>query len=230
MLLSKHIRLLLFVTFGWALFVLIGWPSYYQHWSLNWLLYFCCAVYLFLGIYIYAKLKHYDGNRLIYGLWLAFYISVPLFFYDYLYINLILFQPFDLLNRFWFLSVFHIIPWYQALLSYLYMKTQISSGKVWFGLGSVFLILAILLKSQWAIFDTGFFDTEGSVSMLEAALRYSIYGTLLSSSFLSFLRLFSRTNQGRGTFPNRLFQPFGQHILRDRDRGDRFLVPLQRCK
>lgn len=188
MLFSKHMRLLLFVTLGWAMFVLVGWPNYYQHWSLNWLLYFCCTVYLFVGMYIYTRIKQYDGNRLTFGLWLAFYISVPLFCYDYLYINLILIQPFDLLNRFWFLSVFYIIPWYQALLLYLYIKTEISSGKVWFGLGSVFIILAVLLKNQWDIFDAGFFDTEGNVSMLEAALRYSIYGTLLASSCLSFIR------------------------------------------
>ncbi len=192
MLFSKHLRLLLFVTLGWALFVLVGWPSYYQTWSLKWLLYFCCAVYLLVGLYIYTRVKQWRGNRLIYGLWLAFYITVPLLFYDYLYINFIRIEPFDLLNRFWFLSIFYIIPWIQALLLFLYIKTERVNGKVWLGLGFLFFIFAVFLKNQWAIFDAGFFDTRRSISMLEAALRYSIYGTVLSSSLLSFLRIVSK--------------------------------------
>ncbi|PKM77451.1 MAG: hypothetical protein CVU90_07510 [Firmicutes bacterium HGW-Firmicutes-15] len=192
MLLSKHLRLLLFVTSGWGLFVLIGWPSYYQTWSLKWLLYFCCAVYLLVGIYIFTRVKQCRSNRLIYGLWLAFYITVPLLFYDYLYINFIRLEPFDLLNRFWFLSIFYITPWIQALLLFFYIKTEKISGKLWFVLGFMFFILAEFLKNQWAIFDAGFFDTKLSISMLEAALRYSIYGTVVSLSFLSFIRIVSK--------------------------------------
>lgn len=196
---SKHLNLLLLTSLGWVLFVIIGLPSYYQAWSFKNLLYFCIVVYFLVGLAIYSMVKRYSGNRFIYGLWVAFYITVPLICYDYLYITFVRIEPFDLLNRFWFLSVFYIIPWFQAPLLYLYIETNKTRSRVWGLLGLVFFVVLAILGSQWAIFEGSFFDTmsnspERNVTMLGSALRYAIYGTLISASILLFVRFVKSVN------------------------------------
>lgn len=197
---SRHLKLLLLTSLGWVLFVIIGWPSYYQAWSFKNLLYFCVAVYFAVGLAIYSMVKRYSRNCLAHGLWVAFYITVPLICYDYIYITFVRIEPFELSNRFWFLSVFYIIPWFQALLLYLYIETNKTRSGVWGLLGLVFLAISVILRSQWATFEGSFFDTmsnypEGNVTMLGSALRYAIYGTLISASTLSFVRFVKNVNK-----------------------------------
>lgn len=197
---SKHLKLLLLTSIGWVLFVIIGWPSYYQAWSFKNLLYFCVVVYFVVGLAIYSMVKRYSGNRFIYCLWVAFYVSVPLICYDYIYITFVRIEPFELLNRFWFLSVFYIIPWFQALLLYLYIETKKTRSWIWGLSGIIFFTFFVILRSQWAIFEGSFFDTmfdypERNVTMLGLALRYAIYGTLISASILSFVRFVKSVNK-----------------------------------
>jgi len=194
MALSKHVRLLLTVTIGWIVFVLIGLPSYYQDWPFTRLLYFCVVVFFIVGAFIYRRLtKNSTGNCLKRALEMAFYITVPFIFYDYLYIHFVREEPFELLNRFWFLSVFYIVPWIQAPLLFLFVVYEKRFGKSWLLISVFLFIVSFVLYALWATFEGSFFDVmsdypERKVTMLGSALRFSIYGTFLTAGFLALVK------------------------------------------
>ncbi len=192
--LRQHLRLLIYVTIFWILFVLIGLPDYYQHWPLKRLLYLCILTYFFVGAITYRWIKKFNGNRFLYSLVVASYIVIPLFVYDYIYIDLVRNEPFDLLNRFWFLSIFYVIPWYQAPLLYFYISAKRFNRRTWLTISVLSFIIAFVLHGQWAAFEGSFFDPmvsypERSSTMLGSAIKLSIYGTLLSLGFLSLFRV-----------------------------------------
>ena len=141
-------KLLVLCSFGWVVFTVIGGPSYYQAWSFTNLLYFCIAVYFALGLTIYRMIKRYEGNKLVRSFWVAYYITIPLMLYDYVYITYFRGEPFELLNRFWVLSIYYIIPWIQAALLYFYIVSKDIKDFLWVLLGSVFLVLSVLLRIQ----------------------------------------------------------------------------------
>jgi hypothetical protein len=43
--------------------------------------------------------------------WIAFYFTVPLAFYDWLYCGIYLGYGIGFVSRFWYLSVYYAIPW-----------------------------------------------------------------------------------------------------------------------
>jgi hypothetical protein len=45
------------------------------------------------------------------ALWLAFYFTVPLAFYDWVYCGLHLGHGTQFISRYWYLSVYYLIPW-----------------------------------------------------------------------------------------------------------------------
>jgi hypothetical protein len=50
-------------------------------------------------------------RRLTVALWLAFYFTVPLALYDWLYCGLYLGHGIQFISRYWYLSVYYAIPW-----------------------------------------------------------------------------------------------------------------------
>ena len=50
-------------------------------------------------------------QRMQVGLWIAFYFTVPLAVYDYLYCGLVLGFGVRFLIDFWYLTVYYFIPW-----------------------------------------------------------------------------------------------------------------------
>ena len=50
-------------------------------------------------------------RRLKVSLWFAFYFTVPLAIYDWLYCGLYLGHGMRFVGRFWYLSVYYAIPW-----------------------------------------------------------------------------------------------------------------------
>jgi len=192
----NHIRLLIIVTICWLVFVLIGLPSYYQHWSFTRVLYFCILVYFVVGMAIYLLTGRYEGHLFRRALWVAFYITVPLALYDYVYIQLIRGEPFELLNRFWYLAVFYVIPWFQAPLIYFFIASHSIKKRAWFILGVICFVSAGILYDLWATFEGGFFDfmsdsPEKSITIFESALRLSIFGTFLTVGVFSIFRFIS---------------------------------------
>jgi len=61
---------------------------------------------------IYRSVMHSrPGNALNDGFWWSFYISVPLFIYDLLYCGLYLDHGMNFLDKYWYLTVYYILPW-----------------------------------------------------------------------------------------------------------------------
>lgn len=206
--LLKHIRLLINVTICWLVFVLIGLPNYYQNWPFTGLLYFCILVYFVVGIAIYLMTRRYEGYLFRRALWVAFYITVPLALYDYVYVQLIRGESFELLNRFWYLAIFYVVPWFQAPLIYFFIASNSIKKKTWIILSLICFISAGLLYDLWATYEGGFFDfisdsPEKSLTIFESALRLSIFGTFVSVGVLSIFkfikRVIWRVSNGKGS-------------------------------
>jgi len=76
------------------------------------MLVFDAAVLAPLGFVAYWILKRTPPKfRMSLSLWLAFYITVPLWFYDYLYCGVYLGHGWAFLREYWYLSVYYLIPW-----------------------------------------------------------------------------------------------------------------------
>ena len=86
-----HLKILGLVTAAWIVFWLIGWPDYYRQYSFWFMLGFDTAILVPLILLLYQVLNRTPAKyRTTLSLWLAFYISVPLLFYDYLYCGIYL--------------------------------------------------------------------------------------------------------------------------------------------
>jgi hypothetical protein len=161
------------------------------------LLYLCTVTYFAVGLTIYNFISKYNKS-FIWVFWIAFYITIPLFVYDLLYIKFVLKEPFDFINRFWFLSVFYIIPWIQAPILHWYSNNPGLNKKIWGLLFIICFVLAGFMRGQWATFEGCFFDTMADYSechstMFGSALKYSLYGTMLSLGIMSLIRFIKIT-------------------------------------
>lgn len=78
-----------------------------------------------------------------------------------------------------------MIPWIQAPILYWYSNNLGLSKKFW-GLHVIIcFVLAGFMRNEWATFEGSFFDTmadfpERNSTMLGSALKYALYGTMLS--------------------------------------------------
>ena len=110
--LRNHLKILVAVTIAWVLFLLAGFPDYYQQYSTRFMILFDAALLLPLWLIIFLLLKAAKRrSRLILSLWYSFYITVPLLLYDFFYCGLYLGHGLDFITRFWYLSVYYVIPW-----------------------------------------------------------------------------------------------------------------------
>jgi hypothetical protein len=112
--LKTHLALLVMSFMTWAAFVMIGLPDYYQSWSFGAKIAICIAVtvlYFPLTRFILKKIdkKNYFEN----SLWLALYLTLPLFIYDYILIVLIGGDDLSFVFRYWYLSLFYFSFWVQ---------------------------------------------------------------------------------------------------------------------
>ena len=100
------------VTAAWLLFLVAGLPDYYQQYSTAAMILFDLLVLPPIWFLIYRiSLKARPGSRLKICLWWAFYISVPLFLYDLVYCGLYLDHGLAFLTKYWYLTVYYILPW-----------------------------------------------------------------------------------------------------------------------
>lgn len=110
--LRKHVQLFIIVTAAWFLFWIAGLPDYYQQYSATTMIVFDLAVLPPIWFLIYRRAKKADpGSALKVSLWWAFYISVPLFIYDFMYCSLYLGHGTSFLAKYWYLTVYYILPW-----------------------------------------------------------------------------------------------------------------------
>ncbi|BDM82502.1 hypothetical protein AM10699_53630 [Acaryochloris marina MBIC10699] len=111
---KTHLALLLMSFLTWGFFVLLGLPDYYQSWPFSAKVAACIAVtilYIPLAPFILKRMdnKQYVKN----SFWLALYLTVPLFIYDYVFIVLLGGDNMTFIFRYWYLSVFYFSFWVQ---------------------------------------------------------------------------------------------------------------------
>lgn len=128
--LDRHLKILGIVTGVWAIFWLMGLPAYYRQYSVISMVVFDAVILVLLGLVSYWVLKGSPvRKRLRLSLWLAFYITVPLFIYDYLYCAVYLGYGLSFLYRCWYLSVYYLIPWLLCPGMALWLTRRAGTGK-----------------------------------------------------------------------------------------------------
>lgn len=109
---KKHIRILIIATLIWLLFLLLGLPDYYLQYSANIMIWWTVLLLIPFSIIIWKIFKPIKHSRRIkISLWYAFYFSLPLAIYDYLFCGVYLGYGFQFIFIFWFLSVYYLIVW-----------------------------------------------------------------------------------------------------------------------
>lgn len=126
-----HIRLFIIATLIWGAFWLLGYPDYYQQYSFSLMITFSSLLLIpiwFIAISILKRLA--NRNRLSFSLWLAFYFTVPLSIYDYIYCGIFLRHGLRFLLSYWYLTLYYFIPWLLLPLAAYYVnnKGHITSG------------------------------------------------------------------------------------------------------
>ena len=110
--LRGHIGFLMIATVVWAGFLIAGLPSYYQQYSNSQMIWFDSIVLIPIAAIAYLFLRRLrPGRRLTIALWLAFYFTVPLAIYDWLYCGLYLRHGVQFLSKYWYLTLYYAIPW-----------------------------------------------------------------------------------------------------------------------
>ncbi|MBL8512622.1 MAG: hypothetical protein JNJ55_01420 [Betaproteobacteria bacterium] len=108
----SHANLFFQATFVWAAFWVLGWPAYYQQYSLFGLAIatniLTVAIALF-AVFMLARVR--PAARMSRALWISFYYSVPLAVYDTLYCGLYLGHGWSYLEKYWYLSIYYpLVP------------------------------------------------------------------------------------------------------------------------
>ncbi|OJJ17028.1 hypothetical protein BKI52_30390 [marine bacterium AO1-C] len=112
---KTHGSLLLMSFVTWGFFVLVGLPDYGQSWSYDLTVVVVIAItvlYVPLGAFLLKKMfptKDYFRS----SLWLAFYLTIPLFTYDTVFIGVIGGEGLKFLPKYWYLTFFYFSFWVQ---------------------------------------------------------------------------------------------------------------------
>jgi hypothetical protein len=111
----RHLRLFALATIAWAAFWVIGLPSYYQQYPPTWMVWFDTIVLVGIVAWLFRVLRGVrSSRRMSVAWWIAFYFTVPLAAYDWLYCGVYLGHGWAFLWRYWYLTVYYAIPWLVA--------------------------------------------------------------------------------------------------------------------
>jgi len=112
---QKHLQLVGYSFVTWLSFFLLGLPEYYQQWYL-----WAKVVILFLVTAMYVPITRYtlrkywnNGRHLVNACWLALYLTLPLFIYDYLLLALYKGLGIGFVKPYWYLTFFYFSFWIQ---------------------------------------------------------------------------------------------------------------------
>jgi len=110
--LRGHIRIFLTAAIVWAVFWIAGLPSYYQQYSNRLMIGIDALLLIPITAILYFVLRRLQPERRItIAIWLAFYFTVPLAVYDWIYCGLYLGHGAQFISTYWYLSVYYLIPW-----------------------------------------------------------------------------------------------------------------------
>ena len=109
---KHHVRILIFASLVWLFFLILGWPDYYLQYSTGKMIWFTALLLIPITVVIWNVFRPVKQSRRIQiSLWYAFYFTIPLAIYDYIYCGIILDYGLRFVYVFWFLSVYYLIPW-----------------------------------------------------------------------------------------------------------------------
>lgn len=112
MTLRSHVRLFVAATIAWLVFWAIGLPDYYQQYSTTFMAWFdAIALVPLSAAFVYVLARAPRDRTLGLSLWMAFYFTVPIAIYDWLYCGIYLGHGIAFLGRSWYLTVYYAIPW-----------------------------------------------------------------------------------------------------------------------
>jgi len=76
------------------------------------MIWFVVLLVIPIAAVVYVVLKpRRPAQRIPVSLWMAFYFTVPLAVYDWLYCGVYLGSGFQFIIQYWYLSVYYVIPW-----------------------------------------------------------------------------------------------------------------------
>ena len=110
---QSHVRLFALAVLVWGVFWVAGLPDYYQQYSHTTMAILSLAlipVIVFAGAKVLGRAR--AERRRMLGLWMAFYFTVPFAALDYWYCGVYLDQGWAFLGRYWYLTVYYVIPWF----------------------------------------------------------------------------------------------------------------------
>ncbi len=115
MTLKKHISLFTYAFVTWAIFYIIGLPDYYQSWMFETKIIICILV---TGLYFPVtsqSLKKFwnNGHHFKNSFWLALYLTLPLFIFDYLLLGIYKGLGIKFVFPYWYLTFFYFSFWVQ---------------------------------------------------------------------------------------------------------------------
>ena len=110
-----HFKFVAYSFITWLVFYLIGLPDYYQSWPF-WgkivLCIFVTGIYFPITAYSLRNIFH-DRRYVKNSGWLALYLTLPLFIYDYLLLAMYLDLGIQFVFPYWYLSFFYFSFWVQ---------------------------------------------------------------------------------------------------------------------
>lgn len=130
MTMGGHIRIFLIASVVWSGFWVTGLPYYYQQYSNRLMIWFDSLLLIPVTAIVYSVLRRLrPERRLRIALWLAFYFTIPLAVYDWLYCGIHLGYGVQFISRYWYLTVYYAIPWVLLPVTALLLN-RMGSGKL----------------------------------------------------------------------------------------------------
>jgi hypothetical protein len=113
--LKQHLQLFIYSFLTWFTFYLIGLPDYYQSWLFELKVVICVLVtWMYFPITRFTLKKYWqDGQHLRNACWLALYLTLPFFIYDYLLLGLYFELGIGFVKPYWYLTFFYFSFWLQ---------------------------------------------------------------------------------------------------------------------
>ena len=109
---SSHLRLFVSGVATWFGFWVLGLPDYYQQYSFTFVALGTAALVpptAWLGWRIISRTR--QEHRVSRAFWLSMYFTVPFLALDATYCGLYLGHGAGFFSRYWYLTVFYVIPW-----------------------------------------------------------------------------------------------------------------------
>jgi len=110
-----HLKFTAYSFVTWLTFYIIGLPDYYQSWSFTAKVFLCIGVTIFyIPMTLYTLRRFWnDGQHLRNSYWLALYLTLPLFVYDYLLLGVYFNLGIGFVVPYWYLTFFYFSFWIQ---------------------------------------------------------------------------------------------------------------------